>query len=164
MSTSERQVAKTIGILYQEHSDGADNLAETLTARLEAEGRAVWREALQKHDRQASDRLPGTDIVLVLGGDGSLLSAARMCAESGIPLLGINFGRVGFLTELEPAEPAVTQVLPQLLLGQRRLLPHGAGALQQVGGREVLRVHGKRLSGTPCGNFSLSRYAGRGLG
>lgn len=115
MSTSERQVAKTIGILYQEHSDGADNLAETLTARLEAEGRAVWREALQKHDRQASDRLPGTDIVLVLGGDGSLLSAARMCAESGIPLLGINFGRVGFLTELEPAE--VDEKLPLYLNG-----------------------------------------------
>ncbi len=115
MSTSERQVAKTIGILYQEHSEGADKLAETLAARLEAEGRAVWREALQKHDGQASDRLPGTDIVLVLGGDGSLLSAARMCAESGIPLLGINFGRVGFLTELEPAE--VDEKLPLYLNG-----------------------------------------------
>src|SRR6185312_3002358 len=115
MSTSERQVAKTIGILYQEHSEGASNLAETLAAHLEAEGRAVWREALQKHDRQASDRLPGTDIVLVLGGDGSLLSAARMCAESGIPLLGINFGRVGFLTELEPAE--VDEKLPLYLNG-----------------------------------------------
>lgn len=115
MSTSERQVAKTIGILYQEHSEGAGNLAETLAARLEAEGRAVWREALQKHDRQASEWLPGTDIVLVLGGDGSLLSAARMCAESGIPLLGINFGRVGFLTELEPGE--VDEKLPLYLNG-----------------------------------------------
>jgi NAD+ kinase len=115
MSTSERQVARTIGILYQEHSEGADSLAETLATRLEAEGRAVWREALQKHDRQASEWLPGTDIVLVLGGDGSLLSAARMCAESGIPLLGINFGRVGFLTELEPSE--VDEKLPLYLNG-----------------------------------------------
>lgn len=115
MSTSERRTAQTVGILYQEHSEGAGSLAETLAARLRGEGRTVWQEALQKHDAQVSDQLPGTNVVLVLGGDGSLLSAARMCAEEGIPLLGINFGRVGFLTELEPAE--VDEKLPLYLNG-----------------------------------------------
>ena len=115
MSTSERQTAQTIGILYQEHSEGARSLAETLTARLRGEGRSAWREALLKRDTQVIEQLPGTDIVLVLGGDGSLLSAARMCAEAGIPLLGINFGRVGFLTELEPGE--VDEKLPLYLNG-----------------------------------------------
>lgn len=115
MSTNERQTAQTIGILYQEHSEGAGSLAETLAARLRDEGRAVWQEALLKREAEVSDYLPGTDIVLVLGGDGSLLSAARMCAEAGIPLLGINFGRVGFLTELEPIE--VEEKLPLYLSG-----------------------------------------------
>ncbi len=115
MSTSERQTAQTVGILYQEHSEGAGSLAEALTARLRSEGRKAWREALLKHDAQVIEQLPGTDIVLVLGGDGSLLSAARMCAEAGIPLLGINFGRVGFLTELEPGE--VDEKLPLYLDG-----------------------------------------------
>ncbi len=59
--------------------------------------------------------MPGTDIVLVLGGDGTLLSAARICAEPNIPILGVNFGRVGFLTELEPAE--VDEKLPLYLDG-----------------------------------------------
>lgn len=115
MSTNERQTAQTIGILYQEHSEGAGSLAETLAARLRDEGRAVWQEALLKREAEVSGHLPGTDIVLVLGGDGSLLSAARMCAEAGIPLLGINFGRVGFLTELEPIE--VEEKLPLYLNG-----------------------------------------------
>jgi NAD+ kinase len=115
MSTGERQKAQKIGILYQEHSEGAGALARTLAERLRAEGRVAWQEALQKRDVRASDQLPGSDMVLVLGGDGSLLSAARMCAESGIPLLGVNFGRVGFLTELEPAE--VEEKLPLYLNG-----------------------------------------------
>ena len=115
MSTTGRQTARTVGILYQEHSEGAVGLAATLAARMRAEGRTVWQEALLKREVQVSDLLVGTDIVLVLGGDGSLLSAARMCAEAGIPLLGINFGRVGFLTELEPAE--VDQKLPLYLNG-----------------------------------------------
>lgn len=115
MGTSERQMARVVGILYQEHSKGAGSLAETLAARLRAEGRTVWLQALQKRDAQVSDQLPDTDVVLVLGGDGSLLSAARMCAEASIPLLGINFGRVGFLTELEPTE--VDEKLPLYLGG-----------------------------------------------
>jgi NAD+ kinase len=115
MSTSERPKAHTIGILYQEHSEGAGTLADSLAKRLSDEGRSVWQEALQKRETQVSSQLPGTDIVLVLGGDGSLLSAARMCAEEGIPLLGINFGRVGFLTELEPSE--VDEKLPLYLDG-----------------------------------------------
>ncbi len=42
------------------------------------------------------------DFVLVLGGDGTMLGVARAFAENPTPLVGINFGRVGFLTELSP--------------------------------------------------------------
>jgi NAD+ kinase len=45
----------------------------------------------------------GADILLVFGGDGTFVSIARQCLEFGIPIAGINFGRVGFLAELTGA-------------------------------------------------------------
>ena len=45
--------------------------------------------------------LGDTDLLLSLGGDGTLLRAVRAAASFGIPCMGINFGRLGFLTELE---------------------------------------------------------------
>lgn len=52
----------------------------------------------------AGDGLPSPALcVIVLGGDGTILGVARRFAFSGIPLFGINFGRVGFLTTAEPA-------------------------------------------------------------
>ncbi len=44
------------------------------------------------------------DLVIVVGGDGSLLSSARAMCRTGVPLLGINRGRVGFLTDISPEE------------------------------------------------------------
>ena len=41
------------------------------------------------------------DVMIVLGEDGTLLKAARRCSPAGIPLLGINLGRVGYMAELE---------------------------------------------------------------
>ena len=50
------------------------------------------------------DILPGTDMVMSVGGDGTFLSAAKRVGDSGIPVLGINLGRLGFLSEYSPEE------------------------------------------------------------
>jgi NAD+ kinase len=60
------------------------------------------------------DQFPGAvDLGIVVGGDGSMLSASRSMAASKIPLLGINRGRLGFLTDISPDEIA-ERVLPVL--------------------------------------------------
>lgn len=50
-------------------------------------------------DAEAARELPEADVALVLGGDGTVLSQARALVDRGIPLLGINFGKLGFLAE-----------------------------------------------------------------
>src|SRR5690606_37465050 len=50
------------------------------------------------------DSLDEVDLLLTLGGDGTLLRGARMVARSGVPVLGINLGHLGFLTSLSPEE------------------------------------------------------------
>jgi NAD+ kinase len=105
---------QSVGIVYLQTNPAASALAETLPLRLREGERRVW----SRPSRGAGDleaQLAGTELVLVLGGDGSILSVARACAQMGVPILGINFGRVGFLSELEPAE--VDAQLPHYLDG-----------------------------------------------
>ena len=81
------------------------------------------------------------DVAVVLGGDGTMLAIARQLARFNIPLIGINQGRLGFITDIQHKD--VTHVLPQILRGQyeeeRRamlegavLRPHGEGELETI--------------------------------
>lgn len=87
----------------------ARQVAERLTAAgvtvrvLEAEAPALrCRDVVvAPADASAAD---GTDLVLVLGGDGTLLRAAELARPAGAALLGVNLGRVGFLAEIEHAD------------------------------------------------------------
>lgn len=66
------------------------------------------------------------DVIIVVGGDGSLLSAARMAIKVNVPVVGINRGRLGFLTDINPQE--IEQQLGHLLEGnyeeEHRFLLH----------------------------------------
>lgn len=64
------------------------------------------------------------DLVIVVGGDGSLLNAARAVADSGIPVIGINRGMLGFLTDISPDdfEKAITDVLQGHFEEEKRFL------------------------------------------
>ncbi len=57
-----------------------------------------------------------SDLVIVLGGDGTMLASARALLDAGIPLVGINHGRLGFLTDI--TNDALPQAIEQLLQGQ----------------------------------------------
>lgn len=63
------------------------------------------------------------DIAVVLGGDGTMLRAAGLVADAGVPILGINLGRLGFLTPFDPdsAERAIRGALDGTLATSKRM-------------------------------------------
>jgi NAD+ kinase len=63
--------------------------------------------------------LPTTDVLFVLGGDGTFLRAARAVTEIDVPLLGINLGKIGFLSKAEAHE--LEPVLARIVAGEYRL-------------------------------------------
>lgn len=70
-----------------------------------------------------------TAMVVCFGGDGSFLSAASIVSDSGVPLAGINFGRVGFLSDINPDTAVQTIVSGAYRIEDRELLRFDAPAL-----------------------------------
>jgi NAD+ kinase len=79
-------------------------------ARLEALTRDLGIELIVRSDEAARLGLPergdpaDAELVVVLGGDGTMLRALRMYLGTGVPVIGVNFGRVGFLSSMRPEE------------------------------------------------------------
>ena len=64
----------------------------------------VTPEEAAHHDLEARGDPAEAELVVVLGGDGTMLRALRMYLGTGVPVLGVNFGRVGFLSSMQPEE------------------------------------------------------------
>ena len=110
----------TVGIAYNDLIPEALDLAHAIVGELNL-GADTW--ILRAEDVDAlSQRAEGTDMVITIGGDGTILRVNRAVAPQGIPLLGINMGRLGFMTEL--TVPVVMDQLPLYLEGGMRVSEH----------------------------------------
>src|SRR5512134_1414063 len=64
----------------------------------------VGPEEAVRHGLEQRGDPSGADLAVVLGGDGTMLRALRAYLGSGVPVVGVNFGRVGFLSSMQPDE------------------------------------------------------------
>jgi NAD+ kinase len=130
---------RRMGFAYNPTSDPAVDVRERASGWAAMHGLDHW--AAPAADREALHReLPGTDVLVVLGGDGTFLRAARAVIEDDVPLLGINVGKVGFLSKVE-AE-AMERVLGQLVEGRYTIEPRMALEGRIIRGGQA---HGERL-------------------
>ena len=106
---------KRIGILYHPLNKTACPLAEELQSFLGSRGISAWVCSAWETE-QAKGLLDGTDLILTIGGDGTILRAAQVAVLRSIPITGINLGKLGFMTELTVGE--VKEKLPALLMGE----------------------------------------------
>jgi NAD+ kinase len=89
----------TVCILHGPRADVA--VIERATRALKARGIECWEADRDAPAAPITGQLKETTLVVTLGGDGTFLAGARLAAPRGIPVLGVNLGRLGFLTELE---------------------------------------------------------------
>lgn len=90
-----------IGILHHPRVAESEPLAAEIEAWLAERQISAW-QASSYDDERLSQMVTGSDLLVVLGGDGSLLRAARFASPCDVSIFGINLGRVGFLSEAQP--------------------------------------------------------------
>ena len=149
-----RRPPRHLGIVGNRGKGGVVALLPPLVRWIKAQGREVSLEQSLARGVAgvgrgvALDRLVRrVDAVLVLGGDGTLLHAARAACEAGVPILGVNLGGLGFLTETvqESLYPALTRLFAGAYWIERRMMvearvrraPTGASASRARGAAKV---------------------------
>jgi NAD+ kinase len=112
-------MTQSVGFIY--HPDVARSRPAVAAARalLALAGVEVWEVPRHVRPTGLAAKLRSSRLLVTLGGDGTMLYGARLAAPRGIPLLGVNLGRLGFLTELEEAD--LEKGLRRFLAGDYRI-------------------------------------------
>ena len=121
------ETLKRIGLIVHGGRADAPAYARRAVEALQSAGAQVWaeRDAAAKLSLPALEEIQSVDALVSLGGDGTLLRAVQQAVRLQAPLMGINLGRVGFLTETEPErleEAAQALVAGRYTLEERSLL------------------------------------------
>lgn len=174
----------TVGlVLHHERPEVAD-AARELAAWLTAEGHEVRlpepdaaRAGVELGAVPVDALADGLDLLVSLGGDGTMLRALDLVAAAGVPVLGVNFGQLGYLTEVEPdaVRPALERffagdhaIEERMMLAVRLDAPSGSvdvdatHALNEAVLEKSAMGHTVRLDVTIDGNF-FTPYAADGL-
>jgi NAD+ kinase len=121
---------RTVGIVAKPHSPGLEDLMQNIVGWMKKQNSSL----LSPHESPSfagvemvskEDFLRDVEMIVVLGGDGTFLGAGRLSLQRNIPLLGVNLGRLGFLTEIAVQElfPVLERIREgQLILESRDVL------------------------------------------
>jgi NAD+ kinase len=103
---------KKIGILYHPKKEAALPIVEKLVRFIETNGVSTWNCSAWEVET-AQTKLNGTELIITVGGDGTILRAVQTVVPGPVPITGINLGNLGFMTELtvDELEPKLLDIL-----------------------------------------------------
>ncbi len=103
---------KKIGILYHPKKETALPIVEKIREFLEKNGVSTWHCSAWEVET-AQTKLNGTELILTVGGDGTILRAVQTVVPKPVPITGVNLGNLGFMTELtvDELEPKLLEIL-----------------------------------------------------
>lgn len=120
---------KNITIIPNPTKDGELKVTRRLIELLSGRAELIMEERYASlgsdvHYRKNAELYTSSDCAIVIGGDGTILQAAEPCARLGIPIMGINMGTVGFMTELEVSamEEGINALLEGRYTTQKRMM------------------------------------------
>ena len=122
---------KTVGIIYNASIPEALDLSAAIVNDLSLEQRS-WISPAEDPE-SLREQVAETDLVITAGGDGTMLRAVRVSAPCQVPLVGINMGRLGFMTELQVHD--ALEKLPQYYSGAARVDAHNMLQTRIIRGR-----------------------------
>jgi NAD+ kinase len=135
---------RRLGFAFNPTNDAAVHLRQRALAWCKTREVDGWTEPAGELARLRRE-MPDTSALIVLGGDGTFLRAARAAAEAGVPILGVNLGKVGFLSKVEADdfEPVLEEIVGGAYSIDERMTLRGlilpAGG--KKGGREVFALN-----------------------
>lgn len=108
---------QTIGITRSLHSDVGQSLQKLYQHLLDSGYKVVlgqsckdWVEDQSVHFAHINEFVTSIDLAIVLGGDGTLLTAGRALSDHNVPIIGVNLGRLGFLVDVSINENMLNQI------------------------------------------------------
>jgi NAD+ kinase len=126
---------KTVAVVGKSDAANLPEVLDQLAGVLRKRGIKVAMDAATAGASKAAPditaelaQLPShADLAIVVGGDGTLISSARLMAERGVPLVGVNLGTLGFLTDIpaDGLEGAIESVLDGEFISEQRALLSG---------------------------------------
>jgi NAD+ kinase len=130
-----------VGVMANVYRLGIEAALQRLTRWGEADGHEILYEDTLNDLSAACDPLSSpeeivaqAEMILAIGGDGTMLRAARLVRERGTPILGVNLGSLGFLTQVTPDE--LEAVLARLTAGDYHTEPRSVLAMSRPGEAE----------------------------
>ena len=158
-----KTIGKTIALVVRQNVDGVEAPVQRLIDFLQGSGyTVVFETETAAHlgmagiaAMTAAEIGVAADAAIVMGGDGTMLGIARQLAPFDVPLIGINQGRLGFMTDipLERMLPVLAEILGGKFKAERRSLLEG----------HVLRDGKKILLGLAVNDVVVARGAGAGM-
>ncbi len=120
---------KKIGIIANMQKTGAKKYSNIVAQSLKGRAEIYTNEEYDGDDSDITkltyeDLAKKVDYMIVMGGDGTIIRAAGNCARYGVPVLGVNLGRIGFMTEIEPdmTDDALTALLEGRYKTEKRMM------------------------------------------
>lgn len=143
---------KKLQIFHHPKVEGAESLADEMAHHLERLN--LQADAVSLLDEAARARLPEYDMIAVIGGDGAMLRGGCLSALHKVPVIGVNYGRLGFLPEVQPHE--WKGVLARILVGDYWLEERTMLHVEHYRGEEKLNAS-EVLNEAVVGRGALAR-------